>query len=65
MAIPNTRTTIEFDRLVGTEPTTGDAIFETVNADVLVDSESVQVDLPAGGRWACDLVELRAALDSR
>jgi len=57
-----TRTTIEFQRVVGTDDATGDAILETVNADVSVDGESVAIDFPAPGRWACDQTELRAAI---
>jgi hypothetical protein len=53
--------TIEFKRSVGNDEA-GAAIIETVNADVLIDGESFQVDLPAGGQWACDQNALRAAL---
>lgn len=43
------RTTIEFQCTTGTNEA-GDLITETVNAEVVVDGESVQVDLPQGGR---------------
>ncbi len=54
---------IEFQRVTGTELATGNAIFETVNAEVSTDGDSFQVDLPEGGRWECGQEELRALLD--
>lgn len=45
------RAMIEFQRAVSTDDALGDANFETVNADVLVDGESVAIDFPAPGRW--------------
>jgi hypothetical protein len=57
------RMTIEFQRSTGIIPEgTLDPVMEVVDAEVLMDGESFQVDLPHGGGWACDQAELRAAL---
>jgi hypothetical protein len=57
-----TTTRIEFQRVTGTDPKSGDAITETIDAEVVADGESVSIELPAGGPWECDLGDLRRVI---
>lgn len=52
------RTTIEFDRLVANRVDNQDGVRESVNAEVVLDGQSLEVELPTGGRWGCDLEDL-------